>query len=474
MRMGSSKRSRTKYVAVSLVLVATVGILAIASSSIESIDSSHNNLHRHLGPVPSSSLLDEDQELPDLFPLSWPSDYLGFTCACLGLLLAAGGGIGGGGILVPIYILILEFPVKHAIPLASITVLGGAIANNLLNARKMHPNFPERPLIDWDLILQLEPMTIGGALIGADLNEMLPEIVLLVLMLLLLSVTAYKTLGKACKLYNKEEEELLQQTTQSGSSNNGKNDHDPTEDTPLVQKHLETDIEAVETLVLIDKSKRQAIKRQCTKSAISLVSVFTIITIIDLLQGTPEGTGGGPFGLQSCGTYCYWISEVLIFTGIILFSLYVRSCILKRQENGGPVLSEIHWDEHNTIVYPMYSIVAGLVAGMFGIGGGIVKGPLMLALGVHPKVASATSACMILFTSSTSTLCYYVFGFLKYDYAMFCLVLGFISTLVGQTVMSEVMKRTGQRSSYIAFCIGLVVAISAVAMGIESVIALMG
>ena len=38
-------------------------------------------------------------------------------------LLAAGVGIGGGRILVPIYILLLEFPVKHAIPLASTTVL---------------------------------------------------------------------------------------------------------------------------------------------------------------------------------------------------------------------------------------------------------------------------------------------------------------------------------------------------------------
>ena len=51
--------------------------------------------------------------------------------------------------LVPIYILLLQFPIKHAIPLASITVLGGAIANNILNASKVHPNHTERPLIDW-------------------------------------------------------------------------------------------------------------------------------------------------------------------------------------------------------------------------------------------------------------------------------------------------------------------------------------
>ena len=371
--------------------------------------------------------------------------------------------IGGGGILVPIYILLLQFPVKHAIPLASITVFGGAIANNILNASKVHPNHIERPLIDWDLILQLEPMTIGGALIGADLNEKLPEMVLLVLMLVLLTFTAFKTLSKAFKLYSEEE---MQRG--GGGSNYGKsNVLSPSEDTPLIHKHLETGPSPV------DISERQAIQCQVQSAARSLVSLFAFITVIDLLQGTPEGNGGGPFGLQSCGSDCYWFIEATLFACIILFSLFVRSSILQRQKIGGPILSEIHWDERNTVIYPMLSIMAGLVAGMFGIGGGIVKGPLMLALGVHPKVASATSACMILFTSCTSTLCYFVFGFLKYDYALFCVVLGFVSTLIGQTMMTEVMKRAGQRSSYIAFCIGLVVAISAIAMGIESVIAVM-
>lgn len=380
--------------------------------------------------------------------------------------------------LVPIYILLLQFPIKHAIPLASITVLGGAIANNILNASKVHPNHTERPLIDWDLILQLEPMTIGGALIGVDLNEKLPDIVLLVLMLILLSVTAYKTLSKAWKLY-KDEEDSFPTTAAAMKQMNNDNEIDQEEASENgngtiyeLQKYLSVDEEMkmAEQSRTVDTSKQRAIKRQVQSAACSLVSLFAIITIIDLLEGTPEGSGG----VQSCGPNCYWMSEAAVFACIILFSFNVRSCILKRQESGGPILSEIHWDERNTVVYPMLSVIAGLVAGMFGIGGGIVKGPLMLELGVHPKVASATSACMILFTSCTSTLCYFIFGFLKYDYALFCMVLGFISTFIGQTAMTEVMKRTGQRSSYIAFCIGLVVAISAVAMGIESIIHLMG
>ena len=34
---------------------------------------------------------------------------------------------------------------------------------------------------------------------------------------------------------------------------------------------------------------------------------------------------------------------------------------------------DIQWSEHNSIVYPAVSSLAGLVAGMFGVGGGIVK-----------------------------------------------------------------------------------------------------
>lgn len=215
-------------------------------------------------------------------------------------------------------------------------------------------------------------------------------------------------------------------------------------------------------------------------------------------------------GLNSCGAGCFWISQIIILFLIVAFSVWVRWGVLKRLKDGGPVLSEIEWDEKNTIIYPLLAIVAGLVAGMFGIGGGIIKGPLMLALGkwrttrqaqiclvelpvsfahlfsghriiclvllyycqgVHPAVASATSACMILFTSCTSTVSFMIFGLLVYDYAWFCLLVGFFSTLVGQTVMTILMQRY-QRNSYIAYSIGFVVGLSAIAMSIESVLAI--
>lgn len=73
-------------------------------------------------------------------------------------MIAAAGGIGGGGILVPIYILVLRFSPKYAVPLSNITIFGGAITNTFLNMKKRHP-LADRPLVDWDLILVMEPLT---------------------------------------------------------------------------------------------------------------------------------------------------------------------------------------------------------------------------------------------------------------------------------------------------------------------------
>lgn len=97
-------------------------------------------------------------------------DISGVGLACIGLMIAAAGGIGGGGILVPLYILVLQFHPKHAIPLSNITIFGGAITNTVLNMSKRHPD-ADRPLVDWDLILVMEPLTIGGALVGSFINK---------------------------------------------------------------------------------------------------------------------------------------------------------------------------------------------------------------------------------------------------------------------------------------------------------------
>jgi uncharacterized membrane protein YfcA len=61
-----------------------------------------------------------------------------------------------------VVIIVCGFHPKQAIPLSNFTILGSSITNMVLNLSKVHPE-ANRPLVDWDLILVMEPLTMAGA-----------------------------------------------------------------------------------------------------------------------------------------------------------------------------------------------------------------------------------------------------------------------------------------------------------------------
>jgi len=425
-----------------------------------------------------------------LFPLS-TSDRVGFFLAICGLMVAAGGGIGGGGILVPIYILVMGFSPKHGIPLSNVTIFGGAVANMVLNRKKRHP-LADRPLINWDLILVMEPLTIAGALMGAFLYKILPEQFLTVMLVLLLSCTAQNSLKKAMKMYKAESRKLREQGLKPDGSKASKLTH-------ISQQEKDKDMHSAGDSCLEDmdlhdgenpgvgnitcvSNKDEAHKLQTimdeerTTSTFNvniLVGLFVVVLVINLLKG--GGAFPSPVGIV-CGSQAYWIANGIILSWIILISCYVRIYLVKRfelkQKIGYKyVEGDIRWDGRSTIVYPCICCLAGFFAGMFGIGGGIVKGPLMLAMEVHPAVASATSASMILFTSFTATTSFFVFGLLDPQYGPVCFGIGFVATYFGQIGLAILMRRA-QRNSYIAFSMGAVVLLSAIMMTVQSLLSI--
>lgn len=143
-----------------------------------------------------------DPPLPRLGKVSG-RDVVGFMITSIGVVLGSSGGIGGGGIVVPVYIIVLGLSPRFAIPLGSVTVLGGSLAGLILNLRRRHP-LADRPVIDWDLILVMEPLVLVGALFGAILHRVVSEKILTVLLVLLLSVVAHTTLAKARRMYDAE------------------------------------------------------------------------------------------------------------------------------------------------------------------------------------------------------------------------------------------------------------------------------
>merc|ERR1712113_277017 len=113
--------------------------------------------------------------------------------------------------------------------------------------------------------------------------------------------------------------------------------------------------------------------------------------------------------------------------------------------------------------YPAVAILAGILAGLLGIGGGMVLGPLLVALGCLPQPVAATSAYVV-FITATSGLCQVcIFGTLPYDYAALFATVGVISTFVGQTLVDFVVKKF-RKDAIVVLIIGVIMLIALVLM----------
>lgn len=334
-----------------------------------------------------------NEEHEPLFPLS-QADKWGFGLATVGLMIAAGGGIGGGGILVPIYILVMGFSPKHAIPLSNITVFGGAVANTVLNVPKRHP-LANRPLVDWDLILVMEPLTIGGALIGAFLNKILPELVLTVMLVLLLSFTAYGSLKKATKMYRKETRELKMaglredgtKESELTAITNDEEDGQADEAADSLIENAETkdgegeggdgsagDDGGQEIIKEAAKTRDRQTQKELeelleqeshipTTNIMVLAALFVVILSINLLKG--GGAFKSPIGIR-CGSTSFWISNAVMIGWILVITVFVRYYLVKKHEaklrcGYEFVEGDIQWDSRATVVYPVICCAAGFL-----------------------------------------------------------------------------------------------------------------
>merc|ERR1719189_3044988 len=235
-------------------------------------------------------------------------DWSGFSLAALLIMIAAGGGIGGGGVLVPTYIFVLGFDPKYAIPLSNCTILGSSISNCILNAKKRHPT-ANRPLIDWDIMLMMEPVTIAGSVVGTYVNALMPPWLLCVLLVVLLGLTTIKTSIKGVQMYRKES---LEREAESEASNLAIYQTLPGTAAEFSGKDEEAWVQHEPELERLAESES---KHSMWKLA-TMVLVTGGAALISIFKG---GEGLNPFGV-TCGSAQWWLISVMVLPFVLLIS----------------------------------------------------------------------------------------------------------------------------------------------------------
>ncbi|KAF8117703.1 hypothetical protein N665_0008s0057 [Sinapis alba] len=366
--------------------------------------------------------------------------------------ISSAGGIGGGGLYVPIMTIVAGLDLKTASSFSAFMVTGGSIANVGSNLFVRNPKAGGKTMIDFDLALLLEPCMLLGVSVGVICNLVFPNWLITSLFAVFLAWSTVKTFGNGVYYWRLETEMVKIRE----SRRVGEDDED--ED--------ESEIESVKLPLLGGYERR---KRFPWMKLGVLVIIWLSYFAVYLLRGNKYGEG--IISIEPCGI-TYWLLSstqiplTLFFTLWICFSDNVQGNQCSDHQVSVKDVEDLRSNDGgraNKCMFPVMALLAGILGGVFGIGGGMLISPLLLQVGIAPEVTAATCSFMVLFSSTMSAIQYLLLGMEHTGTASLFAIVCFVASLVGLMVVQKVITQYG-RASIIVFSVGIVMALSIVLM----------
>ena len=87
----------------------------------------------------------------------------------------------------------------------------------------------------------------------------------------------------------------------------------------------------------------------------------------------------------------------------------------------------------------MIGILAGIICGLFGTGGGMILVPsFVYMLKIEPKRARATSICCMLVMVITSSIFYYSNNYINWEAGFLCAIGGIFGGYLGAKILKKI------------------------------------
>ncbi|XP_057960356.1 sulfite exporter TauE/SafE family protein 5-like isoform X4 [Malania oleifera] len=308
-----------------------------------------------------------------------PVAIAGVLCF-LAASISSAGGIGGGGLFIPILTIVAGLDLKMASSFSAFMVTGGSLANVLRNMFVTTcPRYGGKTLIDYDIALLSEPCILLGVSIGVICNLVFPEWLITILFVVFLGWCTLKTFRNGILCWKSESEEV-------GNLGNG-----------LVGNGICHESGGVE----------------CSKDP--------------LLSGKGDCKVGIP--RMKLG--------LLVMVWLSFFIVY----FLRANQLGEMADSQTSSRSSNKLIFPIMALLAGILGGLFGIGGGMLLSPLLLHVGMAPENL--------------------LMGMEHTDAALVFAIICFVASLLGLMVVQRAIEKYG-RASLIIFSVGTVMALSTI------------
>ncbi|KAL3642646.1 hypothetical protein CASFOL_013461 [Castilleja foliolosa] len=366
--------------------------------------------------------------------------FLGSACGTVG-------GVGGGGIFVPMLTLIVGFDTKSAAALSKCMIMGASASSVWYNLRVPHP-CRDKPILDYDLAFLFQPMLMLGITLGVSLSVVFPYWLITVLIIILFMGTSSRSFCKAVAMW--KEESMLKKAMEERKIS--------------VNSRGELLIDAVYEPLLPREEKTPF---EIMKGNLDIKRMLVLLLVwlgFLLLQVMKNNT-------KACNTW-YWVLTLIQLP--VAFALFGYECLKlykenkKRRLDGNTELiceAAIEWSGTNLAFCALCGILGGTVGGLLGSGGGFILGPLLLEFGVIPQVASATATFVMMFSSSLSVVEFYLLKRFPMPYALYLMAVSILAGFWGQFFIRKLITIL-KRASLIVFVLAGVIFASALTMGV--------
>ncbi|KAI5070138.1 hypothetical protein GOP47_0014481 [Adiantum capillus-veneris] len=391
-------------------------------------------------------------------------------CGAIAAALSSAGGLGGGGLYVPIFNLLLGFNSKTSAALSSCMILGGTLVNLFWYC------FQRRvdglgPLIDYQVSLLCLPNVLLGIGAGVFCNVASPSWLVTVVLIVVLFFMTFRSSCNACQRWNHETRAL--QSASVSSAPVKENACDVVVAAPLCDSHDEKYGDGNgknEELKkpLLERLGVEGLPQYPPLKIAMLCTIWVAFLAVQIVRGSSDGEN--LFGIQTCGVI-YWLVTLVqvpfafVVTTCTIIYFQRKSLDQKDGENPSPQEEPMRGGLVKMRWLPVYALGAGFLGGMLGLGGGTIISPLLLETGMHPQVTAATCSFMVFFSSSLSVVQFWLLGRIPEEYALISAALSLVFSVIGLQVVQTIIIKYG-RVSLIVFAVSIVMGISAVLMAL--------
>lgn len=396
-------------------------------------------------------------------------------------LLCSAGGIGGGGVYVTVLMVAGQLSPHNAVPLSKAIVFAGSIASLFRNLGRTlggQAGEPAKTVIDYNICRLVVPASLIGTLLGVLLNRNAADSAIVMMLSAILIVMTVMVCYTTWNQYQEEEKAASSLLTFDPAPSGNPSDHGGSE------SYENANESTSEVLLGGPNAKKKLLTKQQTGPQSRDTYVGVLMLFIVVVSGVVRHHASACLweiqtasGVADREAVCHhpllaffvgaraeawmgdpWHAGVTMFLTLVIpmtvcFAIMVfngRNCVLEG------------WSPMEVAKYESMGVVTGCLAGLVGIGGGLIFSPFFLIMGVEPMIAVATSSTCVIFTSSSTTLQYLFTDRIIISLTCVYGVMNVLASYGGTAFVHFLQDRFAARRSYITAIVAAGVMVSAV------------